>query len=274
MRYSATRHPSDDELTLALDGELPGRRIVPLGDHLAKCAGCRARMQQIEETASAFVSAYTVHELPEATPPLSSRTRLAARMVELSKAEPIWSWRSVRVALQRGPLHSLLATLVVGAVLAVGSFRRGGGFGADNAVFVPREAGALPIAALTPGAVGSLQMRDACAGRPVAPYVIPAAVRASVVHGYGMDGVPAEEYELDFLITPALGGSPIAENLWPERYGSRVWNARVKDQLEDRLLQLVCQGSLDLQTAQREMATDWIAAYRKYFRTDRPLRSS
>jgi hypothetical protein len=34
---------------------------------------------------------------------------------------------------------------------------------------------------------------------------------------------------------------------------------------------LVCEGRLDLPTAQREIATNWIAAYKKYFHTDKPL---
>jgi hypothetical protein len=34
---------------------------------------------------------------------------------------------------------------------------------------------------------------------------------------------------------------------------------------------LVCDGELDLPTAQRDIATDWIVAYKKYFHTDRPL---
>jgi hypothetical protein len=41
--------------------------------------------------------------------------------------------------------------------------------------------------------------------------------------------------------------------------------------LEERLHQLVCDGELDLPTAQRDIATDWIVAYKKYFHTDRPL---
>jgi hypothetical protein len=45
----------------------------------------------------------------------------------------------------------------------------------------------------------------------------------------------------------------------------------VKDALEDRLHSMVCEGKLDLRTAQRDIATDWIAAYKKYFHTDRPL---
>jgi hypothetical protein len=52
-----------------------------------------------------------------------------------------------------------------------------------------------------------------------------------------------------------------------------VWNAGVKDQLEDLLPRLVCEGALDLRTAQREIAHDWVTAYRKHFRTSAPLRS-
>ena len=52
---------------------------------------------------------------------------------------------------------------------------------------------------------------------------------------------------------------------------SGPWNALVKDELERLLPSLVCSGRLDLATAQRDMATDWIAAYRKYFRTSEPL---
>ena len=69
----------------------------------------------------------------------------------------------------------------------------------------------------------------------------------------------------------ALGGSLDANNLWPQPYSAGVWNARVKDALEDRLRALVCEGKLDLATAQRDLAHDWIAAYKKYFRTGAPL---
>jgi hypothetical protein len=33
---------------------------------------------------------------------------------------------------------------------------------------------------------------------------------------------------------------------------------------------LVCAGELDLSTAQGDIATDWIAAYKKYSYTNRP----
>jgi hypothetical protein len=33
----------------------------------------------------------------------------------------------------------------------------------------------------------------------------------------------------------------------------------------------VCAEKVDLQTAQQDIAVNWIAAYQKYFNTDRPL---
>jgi hypothetical protein len=50
-----------------------------------------------------------------------------------------------------------------------------------------------------------------------------------------------------------------------------VWNAHVKDELEERLRNLVCEQKLDLTTAQRDIATDWISAYKKYFHIDMPV---
>ena len=96
-------------------------------------------------------------------------------------------------------------------------------------------------------------------------------MRQAVVRDYSMELVSAHDYELDYLITPELGGSDDRRNLWPERYSSDLWNARVKDELERLLPRLVCAGTVPLATAQRDMATGWIAAYQKYFRTDRPL---
>lgn len=133
------------------------------------------------------------------------------------------------------------------------------------------EAGALPVASLTPGATIEIDVRDVCDETPRPPQEIGTAVRMAVLRAYGMESVPADQYELDYLITPQLGGAPDARNLWPQRYEARVWNAGVKDQLEDLLPRLVCDGRVDLRTAQREIAVDWVSAYRKYFRTTSPV---
>jgi hypothetical protein len=88
-----------------------------------------------------------------------------------------------------------------------------------------------------------------------------------------MENVPDRAYELDALITPELGGTTDPENLWPQRYEAPVWNARVKDELERLLPRLVCSNRVELAQAQREIATDWVAAYKRYFSTDQPLQA-
>jgi hypothetical protein len=134
------------------------------------------------------------------------------------------------------------------------------------------EAGALPVASLTPGATIEIDVRDVCDEASRHAPEITADVRREVLRSYGMESVSPDQYELDYLITPQLGGAPDPRNLWPQRYGARVWNAGVKDQLEDLLPRLVCEGRVDLRLAQREIAADWVSAYRKYFRTASPLR--
>jgi hypothetical protein len=132
-------------------------------------------------------------------------------------------------------------------------------------------AGVLPIQALTPGAVAEVDAQALCAARVTSRPAIAASVREAVLRDYRMTSVSEHEYELDYLITPELGGIPDARNLWPERYDSKVWNARVKDDLERLLPQMVCEGRLDLRTAQRDIADNWIAAYQKYFHTQSPM---
>ncbi len=71
-------------------------------------------------------------------------------------------------------------------------------------------------------------------------------------------------YEEDHLISLELGGHPTSPaNLWAEPWFG-AWNARVKDRLENRLHRLVCDGTLTLRDAQQAVATDWVAAYRRF----------
>ncbi|MGI4944921.1 MAG: hypothetical protein ACRYHQ_30915 [Janthinobacterium lividum] len=74
------------------------------------------------------------------------------------------------------------------------------------------------------------------------------------------------DYEEDHLIPLELGGSPDSRaNLWPEpRESPDGWTAAVKDRLENRLNQLVCQGQLPLAVAQQAIAVNWPAAFRRY----------
>ena len=103
--------------------------------------------------------------------------------------------------------------------------------------------------------------------------MVPVSLQQQVFREYGLADAKPEAYEVDYLITPELGGSSDIRNLWPQPYSSSVWNAHVKDALEERLHEMVCAGEIDLETAQRDIATNWILAYKKYFHTDRPLGS-
>jgi hypothetical protein len=129
----------------------------------------------------------------------------------------------------------------------------------------------LPDPSRTPGAVLEVTSADICVpGYSRKVRNVPSAVKRAVYRSYGITQPRPHRYEVDHLISLELGGSNSVRNLWPESYETAPWNARVKDVLENELHRRVCTGKLDLATAQREIATDWIAAYRKYFHTDRP----
>jgi len=96
------------------------------------------------------------------------------------------------------------------------------------------------------------------------------AVAREVFARYSIRDPRPRSYEVDYLIPPSLGGSQDPRNLWPQPYTRGVWSAHVKDALEERLHSLVCDGTVDLAVAQRDLAADWIAAYKKYFQTDKP----
>lgn len=78
------------------------------------------------------------------------------------------------------------------------------------------------------------------------------------------------EFEIDHLVSLELGGSNDIKNLWPQSYETPVWNAHVKDKLEDKLHAMVCHGALTLPEAQRAIATDWRTAYCTYVRRGLP----
>ena len=133
-----------------------------------------------------------------------------------------------------------------------------------------------PSRTLTPGATRAVDAHQICDAAGSADHdgvarLIPVSTQRQIFQEYGIEGAPSKDYEVDFIITPELGGSNDIRNLWPESYHSPVWNAHVKDELEERLRQMVCNGQLDLRTAQHDISTDWISAYKKYFQTDRPL---
>ena len=78
---------------------------------------------------------------------------------------------------------------------------------------------------------------------------------------------PISTAEYDHLVPLELGGDPnTPANLWiePNDIPGATSTLNGKDALEGRLRDLVCSGSLDLVTAQRAIASDWVAAAARY----------
>jgi hypothetical protein len=133
------------------------------------------------------------------------------------------------------------------------------------------SAGPLPDSRLTPGATRSISQREVCIQPPDDDHTVPVELAHRVFEQYRIAAPQPRTVEVDYLISPTLGGADDIRNLWPQPYSSGVWNSRVKDALEDHLHRLVCDGALDLAEAQAEIASNWIAAYKRRFHTDRPL---
>lgn len=119
----------------------------------------------------------------------------------------------------------------------------------------------LPNPALTPGDVLPVTAEQVCVpGYARSVRHVSGRTKHQVYLEYGMEraGVHAE---VDQLIPLELGGSNDVKNLWPESFDTQLWNASVKDQLENRLHEMVCDGSIALEDAQHEIAGNWIDSY-------------
>jgi hypothetical protein len=265
-------HLSDQEMLLAADGELSTRLADQVYAHLAECWACRARMAEIEVTIADFARAHRQTLDPQLPPIAGPRALLRARLAESASEREVGSWRwflhfasATRAAAFL--CAAVLIAVVVGRILAHHSTLSGA-----SSIVAAFERGALPDRSLTPGATRKVTISDVCSmAHEEVVGEVSTSLRQEVFREYAIVNAHASDYEIDYLIAPGLGGVEDIRNLWPEPYTSQTWNAHVKDDLEERLHEMVCGGELDLSTAQHDIATDWIAAYKKYFHTDRPL---
>jgi len=253
-------HVSDEELTLAVDGELSARAAGRVQSHLAACWSCRTRKQEIERAIGEFVREYEGSMDGQIPPADGPRALLKAQMAQLAGTEPASHVAPRKLA------WAILATAC--GLVALGYFISHD-WTKSHAVHV--VAYSIPDPRLTPGATVLLSRGDVCKESNTKNKVVPIALQRRVFEEYGIANADPQAYEVDYLVTPALGGADDIHNLWPHSYSATIWNAQVKDDLEDRLRQMVCDGQLDLETAQREIAINWIDAYKKYFKTDRPV---
>ena len=247
-------HLSERDLVLMTNGELPAARRAAATAHLESCWQCREHMHSLESTVAEFVRARS-RELNAMVPPVEGPGDLLRRRIaEASeKSSPRRAFLPGRLVLAGAAFFSVFAGILVVFQSTVNA------------------EGPKPRVAITPGEARPITVDEVCrySHAEVISRNIPEDTRQQVFASYGINSSREQQFEVDYLITPDLGGTVSVRNLWPQPYSVR-WNARVKDRLEERLHALVCNGELDLATAQREIAMDWIGAYKKYVGTNSP----
>jgi hypothetical protein len=262
------RHISESDLLLAMDAELSPQRQRTIQAHLAACGECRERMNALAAAADSLHAAYREGldaQLPAAG---AARASLRARI----SAEDLIARSGSLPQLALFPARwAYTLSVVAVAALAVGLAYSRVWLARPGRTIVQVNAAPRPKPSLTPGSAVKLPNDICFVEHKEDAGAIPVAERKEVFREYGIDYRHAGDYELDHLITPALGGTNDIQNLWPQPYAETEWNAHVKDQIEDALHDMVCSGQVDLPTAQHDIATDWIAAYKKYFHTETPL---
>ena len=264
MNYEES-HLSGQQLLLDVEGELSTQDRKSVRTHLDACWQCRARRQQIENAIADFVRLHQLEFDGKLPPAAGRRALLKAQLAHLSSDAPRTAW----FALTRRSDWVIAAAcaFVALSLFLIRFFVSLQGSSAAQAMVV-----SIPDSKLTPGAAILASRQAVCALSNTKNKAVPVSLQKQVFQEYGISGAQPQAYEVDYLVTPALGGADDIRNLWPHSYSATVWNAQVKDDLEDRLREMVCDGSLDLTEAQKEISANWIAAYKKYFHTDQPLR--
>ena len=190
-----TAHLSDQDLIMAADGELPARQKARVRTHLDACWSCRERMSTIETTIAEFVRARN-RELSDPAPSAAGpRALLRARLAETAASAPSRPfWRLAPAA------AAFLS--VVAAILIV--------FEAKVSAEGPK-----PKARLTPGETRPITLDQVCRSSKaeVVSTGIPAETRREVFASYGIRPARVDEFEVDYLITPDLGGAGSIRNL-------------------------------------------------------------
>lgn len=92
-------------------------------------------------------------------------------------------------------------------------------------------------------------------------HEIPQELKQKVFEAYGIDISKSNLYQIDYLITPEVGGGNDIKNLWPQSLTSKPWNAHMKDRLENHLHREICQGRMSPNHAQTLLTLDWIDSY-------------
>jgi|SRR6187402_3179824 len=261
-----SKHLSDADLLGLLDRELSPGQTEAVLQHLVLCSECRDRQEKLESTLSDLNGLYAFELTERISPSAVARARLQQQLHAEERSAPWWQ-RSFSAKFF--PAFTAVAILLM--VIGLTFYGKRRSVNAGSAVRYA-ELQIIPDRRLTPGAFRPVTLSEICSStdEDLDPAV-PASIQNAVMEEYGLPrGRANQNYQIDYLVNPQLGGTSDLKNLWPEPEHEGVWNARAKDELEKHLHKMVCDRTVDLTVAQREIATDWIAAYRKYVRRQSP----
>lgn len=94
---------------------------------------------------------------------------------------------------------------------------------------------------------------------------VPQSEKSAVERAYGMQArAYGRTIEIDHIVPLELGGSNDISNLFPES-GTGAASYHAKDQLENRIHDMLCAGHIRLRAAQTQMGVDWVLLYRGVF---------
>ena len=263
-----SRHVARLEAIRFIDGELSSTEMTRVDLHIHQCPDCERMMSEINESAAQLKTLLRTTEETRGQEKATEllKARLAGIQESRDRYKPISSgWSGNR----RHALQWSIAGVLV--VLALAGIGRQWGF---RDLSHKSDIAMLPDKGLTPGAVRQVGLQELCTtldDDDLDPAV-PSSIQRQVLYEYGVSTErQGKDFQVDYLINPQLGGTNDIHNLWPQPYHSTQWNAEAKDALERHLHRMVCDGKVDLQEAQREISTNWIAAYQKYFHTSKPV---
>lgn len=190
-------HLFDQELLQALDGELSARDAERVQSHLSACWACRARKQEIEATISEFIRFQRATFDGQIPPPEGPRALLKAQLAQLGAAPSRHRFRRIRGISQRlGWAAMVLAVMAPLTYLTLSISRQSA---------APPVAVTVPNPSLTPGATVLLSGREICGQTSVKNKFVPVTLQRRVFAEYGIGLAKPGAYEVDYLITPALG---------------------------------------------------------------------
>lgn len=253
-------HPlTQAELIRFLDGEMSPEESSRVDTHVKECLECCAALAEtraITAELNMSLNADSRESSSEADHELRSELAGARRSGVRAWVRRIWGAEKLRWA---GAAVGVMVVLV-----CLPRWQHANG----------ELAFSLPNRALTPGMTRSVDLAAVCSAGEDDDFdpSVSEETQRTVFREYGISlERSAKDFQVDYLISPQLGGTDDVRNLWPQSYKEITWNAHAKDVLERHLSQLVCEKKITLAQAQHEIASNWIAAYQKYFHTAKPV---